>query len=236
LNDVEGRHVHTENVLEAMKNASSGPVAEGNVGGGTGMICYSFKGGIGTASRKLPEPLDSYTVGVLVQANHGGRDELQIDGVHVGQEITNLLPEPDEASYFNSILMIVATDAPLLDYQLNRIARRAGMGLSKTGTGSRNSSGDFTLAFSTANKISRMDFWEGKKYKQKSIEQYDIQPIFRATSEATEEAIINALFMATDMIGRDDHMVYALPIDRVLKIMERYHRLFPTEELKVASL
>jgi D-aminopeptidase len=237
LNDIEGRHVHADNVLDAMTKAASGPVPEGNVGGGTGMICYSFKGGIGTASRNLPAPLDKYTVGVLVQANHGGRRELRIDGVPVGQEITNLLPEPNEASYFNSILMIIATDAPLLDYQLNRIARRAGMGLSKTGTGSRNSSGDFALAFSTANKMNRSDFWNGKQYGLHSIEQYDIQPLLQATSEATEEAIINALFMATDMVGIDDHKVFALPIEKVLKIMERYHRLFPVEqEQKVASL
>ena len=236
LNDIEGRHVHSENVFEAMKNASSGPVPEGNVGGGTGMICYEFKGGIGTASRKLPEPLDKYTVGVLVQANHGAREELRIDGVPVGQEISKLRPEPNETMYFNSILIIIATDAPLLDYQLNRIAKRASMGLSKTGTGSRNSSGDFALAFSTANKIDRSDFWKGKTYKLNSIEQFDIQPLFNATSEATEEAIINALFMATDMVGRDNHKVYALPIDQTLRIMERYHRLFPAEEKKVASL
>lgn len=236
LNDIEGRHVHSENVFEAMKNASIGPVPEGNVGGGTGMICYEFKGGIGTASRKLPEPLDKYTVGVLVQANHGAREELRIDGVPVGQEISKLRPEPDQTMYFNSILIIIATDAPLLDYQLNRIAKRASMGLSKTGTGSRNSSGDFALAFSTANKIDRADFWKGKTYKLNSIEQFDIQPLFNATSEATEEAIINALFMATDMVGRDNHKVYALPIDQTLRIMERYHRLFPAEEKKVASL
>lgn len=237
LNDVEGRHVHAEHVLEALRSAAAGPVAEGNVGGGTGMICYEFKGGIGTASRRLPKPLDAFTVGVLVQANHGSRRFLRIDGVPVGEEISDLKPEPDEAGYVNSILIVIATDAPLLDYQLDRIARRGGMGLSKTGSISSNSSGDFILAFSTPNKIARENFWRGKTFPLKSIEQYDIEPLFQAASEATEEAIINALFMAETMVGRDGHTVHALPIERVLKIMERHHRLFPeAKERKVADL
>ena len=236
LNDVEGRHVHKEHVLDAMKNARSGPVEEGNVGGGTGMICYSFKGGIGTSSRLLPEPWNRYTVGVLVQANHGHREHLRIDGVPVGEEISDLKPTPDEASFFNSILIVIATDAPLLDYQLNRIARRGGMGLSKTGSISSNSSGDFILAFSTANKVKADDFWKGSSYTFQSIEQYDIQPLFQAASEATEEAIINALFMAEDMTGKDGHKVFALPLSRTMKIMERHHRLFrKEEERKVAA-
>ena len=237
LNDIEGRHVHAEHVLQAMNSAASGPIAEGNVGGGTGMICYEFKGGVGTASRRLPEPLDRYSVGALVQANHGIRKFLRIDGVPVGEEISDLRPEPDEAQYLNSILIVIATDAPLLNYQLNRIARRGGMGLSKTGSISSNSSGDFILAFSTANRIPREDFWRGKTYPLQSIEQFDIQPLFQSASEATEEAIINALFMAETMVGRDGHRVFALPIDRVLRIMERHHRLFRAEkERKIASL
>ena len=235
LNDTEGRHVHKEHVLSAIKNAKSGPVDEGNVGGGTGMICYQFKGGIGTASRRLPAPWEPYTVGVLVQANHGHRKDLRIDGVPVGEEITNLQPSPDEAAFYNSILIVVATDAPLLDYQLNRIARRGGMGLSKTGSIASNSSGDFILAFSTGNKIKTDDFWKGATYSLQSIEQFDIQPLFQAASEATEEAIINALFMAENMEGRDGHKVFALPIDRTLKIMDRHHRLFIEEERKVAA-
>lgn len=236
LNDVVGRHVHAEHVLKALHDAKSGPVAEGCVGGGTGMICYEFKGGIGTSSRVLPAPLNQYTVGVLVQANHGSREYLRIDGVPVGEEISNLKPQPDEASYVNSILIVVATDAPLLNDQLFRVARRGGMGLAKTGSISSNSSGDFILAFSTANRVSRKEFWEGKSYSFGSIEQFDINPIFQAVSEATEEAIINALFMATDMEGRDNHKVYALPIDRTLRIMDRHRRLFPNEEKKVASI
>jgi D-aminopeptidase len=236
LNDVQGRHVHKDHVLAAMQNAKSGPVAEGCVGGGTGMICYEFKGGIGTASRRLPPPWDKYTIGALVQANHGHREHLRIDGVPVGQEISDLKPVPDEASNFNSILIVIATDAPLLDYQLNRIARRGGMGLSKTGSISSNSSGDFIMAFSTSNRVDANEYWKGTTYKFQSIEQYDIQPLFQAASEATEEAIINALFMAQTLKGRAGHTVYALPIDRTLKIMERHRRLFPTEEKKVASL
>jgi D-aminopeptidase len=236
LHDIEGRHVHKEHALNAMKSAKSGPVPEGNVGGGTGMICYQFKGGIGTASRRLPAPWNSYTVGALVQANHGHREHLRIDGVPVGEEISDLHPVPDEASFLNSILIVIATDAPLLDYQLNRIARRGGMGLSKTGSISSNSSGDFIMAFSTSNKISAREFWSGKIYRLQSIEQFDIEPLFQAASEATEEAIINALFMAEDMQGRDGHKVFALPIDRTLKIMERHHRLFPKELKKVAAL
>jgi D-aminopeptidase len=236
LNDIEGRHVHKEHVLDAMKNAKSGPVAEGNVGGGTGMICYEFKGGIGTASRRLPAPWDQYTMGAIVQANHGHREHLRIDGVPVGEEISDLKPTPDEAAYLNSILIVIATDAPLLDYQLNRIARRGGMGLSKTGSISSNSSGDFIMAFSTSNRIAAENFWKGTTYKLQSIEQYDIQPLFQAASEATEEAIINALFMAQTLQGRAGHKVFALPIDRVLKIMERHHRLFREQEKKVAAL
>jgi D-aminopeptidase len=145
---------------------------------------------------------------------------------------------PDEAAgfNFNSILIVIATDAPLLDYQLHRIARRGGMGLSKTGSISSNSSGDFIMAFSTSNRIPAEDYWKGTVYKLQSIEQYDIQPLFQAASEATEEAIINALFMAETMKGRAGHTVYALPIERVLRIMERHRRLFHSEEKRVATL
>jgi D-aminopeptidase len=231
LNDVEGRHVHREHVAKALEGARSGPVEEGCVGGGTGMICYQFKGGIGTASRRLPPPLEEFTVGVLVQANHGARELLRIDGVPVGEAIDDLGVDPGQESELNSILMVIATDAPLLDYQLNRLARRAVHGLARTGSISGNSSGDFTLAFSTANRIPRRDFWRGHTYAQQSIDQADIYPLLEAASEATEEAVINALFMATDMEGRDGSRVYALPLARTLEIMKRHHRLFPAENL-----
>ena len=230
LNDIEGRHVHASDVYAAMETAASGPVAEGSVGGGTGMISYGFKGGIGTSSRRLPEDLSKYTVGVLVQANHGAREEFRIDGVPVGQELLKIVPEPDGASSLSSILIVIATDAPLLDYQLNRLARRGAMGLARTGTVARNSSGDFILAFSTANRIPSENFWKGKTYSLQSIEQFDIQPVLDAVAEATDEAIVNALFASGDMTGRDDHKVFGLPIDRVLKIMERHKRLFSDEE------
>jgi D-aminopeptidase len=226
LNDIEGRHVRREHVRAALDDAKSGPVAEGCVGGGTGMICYGFKGGIGTASRRLPEPLDAYTLGAIVQANHGERGLLRVDGVPVGEEIDDLRPEPDEAQYFNSILMIIATDAPLLPHESDRLARRAVHGLSKTGSVSGNSSGDIALAFSTGNPIARDAFWKGDGYALGSIEQFDIQPLFEAAAEAVEEAVINALFMATDMDGVDGHRVYALPIPRTLDIMRARGRLF----------
>ncbi len=226
LNDSEGRHVHREHVDAALAGAASGPVAEGSVGGGTGMITYGFKGGIGSASRVLPPPLERFTLGVLVQANHGGRSQLRIDGVPVGEEIADLRPEPDWAPPLNSILIVIATDAPLLDYQLDRLARRGVHGLARTGSTSSNSSGDFTLAFSTANPIARRRFWQGPACELKSLEQFEINPLFVAAAEATEEAIINALCMAEDMTGVDGHSIRALPIDRTLEIMQRHHRLF----------
>jgi D-aminopeptidase len=170
-------------------------------------------------------PLDGYSVGVLVQANHGIREHLRIDGVPVGEEILDLRPTPEETGSPNSILMIIATDAPLLSHQLDRLARRAVHGLAKTGSISSNSSGDFALAFSTANRIPRGDFWQGDGYELGSVEQSQINPLFVAAAEATEEAIINALFMATDMEGRDGHRVSALPLERTLAILERHHRL-----------
>jgi D-aminopeptidase len=200
------------------------------VGGGTGMICYGFKGGIGTASRRLPAPLDAYTVGALVQANHGERALLRIDGVAVGEEITDLRPEPDEVAYLNSILMILATDAPLLPHQLDRLARRAVHGLARTGSVSGNSSGDITLAFSTTNRVERKIVWAGASYTLGSLEQFDLQPVLEAAAEALDEAVINALFMATDMDGVDGHRIYALPIPRTLEIMRRHRRLYPAAE------
>jgi D-aminopeptidase len=235
LNDIEGRHVRAEHVAAALTAAASGPVQEGSVGGGTGMICYGFKGGIGTASRRLPGALEGYTLGALVQANHGARGLLRIDGVPVGAEIPDLLPEPAPAPQPSSILMVLATDAPLLDYQLDRLARRAGHGLARTGSISGNSSGDFALAFSTANAIPRRRFWRGSSYALRSIEQRALDPLFEAAAEATEEAIVNALFMATDMTGRDGHRVHALPLDRTLAILRRHGRLFPAARAEEAD-
>lgn len=225
LNDILGRHVHGEHVSAALASAKSGPVEEGAVGGGTGMICYEFKGGIGSASRvvTLGDHGGPYTIGALVQANHGNRDLLRIDGVPVGEYIP---VAGDKAAELNSILMIIATDAPLLSHQLNRIARRATHGLAKTGSISGNGSGDFSLAFSTANPIEREEFWRGKTYAMRAVEQFDMGPLLQATSEAVEEAIINALCMAVDMVGINDTKVPALPLERTRGIMQKHHRLF----------
>jgi D-aminopeptidase len=231
LNDIEGRHVHAEHVRLALDSARSGAVEEGSVGGGTGMICYDFKGGIGTASRQLPAEEGNWMVGALVQANHGLRHLLRIDGVPVGAVIADLMPDPyEKVSYFNSIIMILATDAPLLAHQLHRLARRAVHGLARTGSISGNYSGDFTLAFSTSNRIPRERFWRGDGYTLKSVEQFNLGPLFEATAEAVEEAIINALFAGEDMEGRDGHTVRALPVQRTLSIMRRHRRLFPVEK------
>jgi len=224
LNDIIGRHVKTAHVQAALKNASSGPVAEGAVGGGTGMICYQYKGGIGTASRLVEDNGVSHTVGVLVQANHGERDLLRIDGVPVGMELS-AESAPEVSPDLNSILMIIATDAPLLSHQLDRLSRRATHGLAKTGSISGNGSGDFTMAFSTANRIPRESFYEGSGYPMQSVEQFSIGPYLEAVSEAIEEAITNALFMAEDMTGIDGKFVPALPLSKTIEIMRRNGRL-----------
>lgn len=233
LNDVEGRHVRAEHVREALTGADSGPVVEGCVGGGTGMICYDFKGGIGSASRRLPPPLAAWTVGALVQANHGDRAELRIDGVPVGEAIDDLVPRVGNPEGQNSILMILATDAPLLAHQLDRVARRAVHGLAKTGSISHNGSGDFALAFSTANRLPRERFWQGGEVELRTVDQFSITPIFDAVAEAVEEAVINALFMATDMEGIEGRQVFALPLARTLEVMAAHHRLFPTGTVEV---
>ena len=225
LNDILGRHVHSEHVKQALDGATTGLFDEGAVGGGTGMICYDFKGGIGSASRKvvLGDGGPEYTVGALVQANHGERFLLRIDGVPVGEE----LPVAEDGhGDLNSILMIIATDAPLLSHQLDRMARRATHGLAKTGSISGNSSGDFALAFSTSNPVSRETFWRGDAYSLRSVEQFDIGPLLQAASEAVEESIINALCMATDMVGINGTRVPALPLNRTREIMHAHGRLF----------
>ena len=207
------RHVHWEHVDEALRNARSGPVPEGCVGGGTGMICYQFKGGIGTSSRHLPPPLEKYRVGVLVQANHGARELLRIDGVPVGEEISDLLPESGSSSDANSILMIVATDAPLLPHQLKRVTRRAGLGLARNGSVAHNGSGDIFIAFSTADRsLGRND----RLLKHSSVPNDALDPLFAATAQATEEAIVNALIAARDMTGDRGHYAKALPHDELM--------------------
>jgi D-aminopeptidase len=223
LNDIDGFHVTKSHAFAALDSARGGPVAEGNVGGGTGMICHGFKGGIGTASRVLATDDGGYTIGVLVQANYGSRNLLTIAGVPVGREISDLLPvsnEPDEDA--GSIIVVLATDAPLLPHQLKRLARRIPLGIGLVGGRGGNTSGDIFIAFSTANP-------EGSKTAGLAaltmLPNERITPLFNATAEATEEAIVNALVAADTMTGVDGHTVYALPHDRLREVLRKYNRL-----------
>lgn len=221
LNDQQGRHVSTADVMQAIEGASGGPVAEGAVGAGTGMVAYRFKGGIGTASRKLSGAEGGWTVGVLVNCNMGAREDLRLDGVPVGREITDLMPryKPSEGS----IIVVVATDAPGLPHQLERIAKRAAMGLARTGSTARQSSGDFMLAFSTGTVVPHQP--DALTMPVNALNNDSINPLFQATIEATEEAIGNALTMATTTVGRDGNTAYALPLDRLKAVMKKYNRL-----------
>jgi D-aminopeptidase len=219
MNDIQGRHVHYQDVEAALDSAHDGPVEEGNVGGGTGMVCFRFKCGIGTASRQLPAGEGGYKVGVLVQANFGSRDQLTVDGVPVGRELTDQMPA---ASKDGSIVVVVATDAPVSSVQLERIARRAGLGLARTGSTSGNSSGDLFIAFSTANVIPLRG--SDKELNIRYLTTEHVDPIFRATVEATEEAILNALTMGKTMEGINGHIAYDIPYDRLAAIMAKYGR------------
>ena len=229
LNDINGFHVHADDVFHALEGAHGGAVEEGAVGGGTGMVCYGFKGGIGTASRVLPATEGGYTVGVLVQCNCGRRPQLTIAGVPVGREIPESTPYSmfrdhnagDMGGDVGSIIIVIATDAPLLPHQLQRLARRATMGLARTGSTSGNGSGDLFLAFSTANR--HIDAAPGPNAVQ-TVSNQRISPLFTATVEATEEAIVNAMLGATTMTGIDGHTVIALPHDRLQQVLHKYGR------------
>jgi D-aminopeptidase len=228
LNDILGRHVRYPAVAAALDSAHDGPVEEGNVGGGTGMICFRFKCGIGTSSRQLPADEGGYKVGVLVQANFGGREQLTIEGVPVGRELTAPVPVASNGSPLaddgkeGSIIVVIATDAPVSSVQLERIARRAGLGLARTGSTSGNSSGDLFLAFSTANVIPLRG--SEKELNIRFLTTDHVEPLFRATVEATEEAILNALTMGKTMEGISGHVAYQLPYDRLSAIMAKYGR------------
>jgi D-aminopeptidase len=228
LNDILGRHVHYPEVAAALDSAHDGPVEEGNVGGGTGMICFRFKCGIGTSSRQLPANEGGYKVGVLVQANFGDREQLTIDGVPVGRELgdqvpvaSNGLPIPGDGKE-GSVIVVIATDAPVSSVQLERIARRAGLGLARTGSTSGNSSGDLFIAFSTANVIPLRG--SEKELNIRFLTTDHVEPLFRATVEATEEAVLNALTMGRTMEGVSGHVAYQLPYDRLATIMAKYGR------------
>jgi D-aminopeptidase len=219
LNDINGFHVKPEDAWHALDAAHSGPVEEGNVGGGTGMICNEFKGGIGTSSRTLDAKAGGYTVGVLVQCNYGERSQLRIAGVPVGKEI----PEnPAFGEDVGSIIVIVATDAPLIPTQLKRIAKKVSLGLGRDGSYSGDGSGDIFLAFSTANPGA-----VGTKglHQLTMLPNDSLDPIFLATVQATEEAVVNAMVAADTMTGIDNHRVIALPHDRLREVLKKYNRL-----------
>ena len=219
LNDANGFHVRPEHVSHALDAAAPGPVAEGGVGGGTGNICYEFKGGIGTASRRLGEKASGWTVGALVQANCGLRGQLTIAGVPVGQEMPEGARRTEE---YGSIIIVVATDAPLLPHQLKRLARRAAMGLARTGSVSGNGSGDLILAFSTANGGAGEA--EGVR-AVRMVPNEEMNGLFAATVQAVEESIVNALVAGEAMAGRDGHRVEAIPHPRLREILRRHGRL-----------
>jgi D-aminopeptidase len=224
LNDIQNRHITKSHVLNAIQNANTGPVAEGNVGAGTGTVCFGFKGGIGTASRKLPETSGGYTVGVLVQTNFGG--VLQIDGVPVGEEMKKFFMKDElKNSGDGSCMIVVATDAPVDARNLERMAKRAMMGLAKTGGIATNGSGDYVIAF-TSNPLLRIPHaTPGKTQTVTLLRNDEMSPLFMAVIEATEEAIINSLFMAESLQGNENHFVEALPVDDVLKIMRKYNAI-----------
>jgi D-aminopeptidase len=224
LNDVNGFHVRPEHVFRALDTASGGPVAEGSVGGGTGMICHEFKCGIGTASRRVTAGGGEYTVGVLVQANYGIRDTLRIAGVPVGQHLRSdrIYTDPAHATDSGSIIVVVATDAPLLPHQLKRIARRPTLGLGRMGSFAGNGSGDIFLAFSTANAAAL----QGASLTQSvSLGNDELDPLFEATVQATEEAIVNAMVAARDMQGNEGHYAKALPHAELVKLLVQYGRI-----------
>lgn len=218
LHDSAGRHLHDEHVLAAINDAKNGPVAEGAVGGGVGMVCYDFKGGIGTASRVLPEAQGGYTLGVLVQTNHGGRSQLMINGVPAGKEIQDL--QSREGKKSKSIILIGATNAPMIPSQLQRLCKRMAFGLARTGAISSHGSGDLLLFFSTGVKVN-------PKAALTEIEIFNDEAITRmqqATMEAAEEAILNSLCMAETTAGINGNTAFALPIERLPEIMKKYGR------------
>ena len=219
LNDIQGRHVSEANVMRALDEAQGGPVAEGTVGAGTGMVSYGFKGGIGTASRVILSAGGGYTVGVLVNANHGRRSELIMGGVPIGKLYG---PSDGDKGAEGSVIIIIATDAPLDARQLKRLAKRAALGLARTGSTVRHGSGDFILAFSTATIIPHYPVQA--TYAVTAFADTHLNPLFTATVEATNEAILNALTMATTVVGRDDHKAEAIDLTRVRDILKTYGR------------
>jgi D-aminopeptidase len=223
LNDIAGRHVRTEHVYEAIENATSGHVEEGNVGGGTGMITCDLKGGIGTSSRKLPPEKGGYTIGVIVMSNFGRLLEFRLDGIPVGKLLAPKIKEYTiRRESYGSIITVIATNAPLLSQQLNRLSKRAALGIGRVGSIAAHQSGEIVLAFSNANIFSRHS--KRRTYTLSILSDEHMNPLYQAVIEATEEAILNALCMADDMSGINDHFSPALPLEEVRNIMEMYSR------------
>ena len=224
LNDIGGGHVQEKNVFEAINNAAGGPVVEGNVGGGTGMVTCDFKGGIGTASRKLPQEEGGYVVGVLVMSNFGTMEDLRIDGLPIGKILASELRGEQRRQYnYGSIIVVVATNAPLASHQIARLCKRSALGIGRTGSYAARDSGEIILGFSTANTVPR----QTKKmlYRMKLLLDQAINPLYQAVIEATEEAIINSLCMAETMEGRSGNVASALPLDRVQEIFHNYSQM-----------
>jgi D-aminopeptidase len=223
LNDIAGRHVKVEHVAEALRTASDGPVAEGNVGGGTGMITCDFKAGIGTSSRKLPEVLGGYTVGVLVMSNFGVMRQLRVGGLPVGEVLDARYRQTQRRTRdYGSIIAVIATDAPLATHQLNRLAKRAALGIGRVGSSAMHGSGEIILAFSTANQVPR----ETRKmvYRMKILLDQRLDPLYEAVIEATEEAILNSLCAAHTMDGVNGNVSRAIPIAEVRDLVQAWQR------------
>lgn len=219
LSDMQGRHVGPEDVWEALDGAAGGPVAEGCVGGGTGLNCYQFKSGIGTSSRVVEIDGQRYTVGVLVQSNCGTRDQLKVDGVPVGRIITDRLPTWVKVQE-GSIVLVIATDAPLSSRQVRRVTKRLAMGLARTGSTAGNGSGDMLIGFSCGNLIDNRE----PVHTIRMLDNTLLNPLFSGTAEAAEEAVLNSITMATTMTGRDGNTSYAIPLDRLVEVLEAHGR------------
>ena len=232
LNDVAGRHVRAEHVYEAIEAATGGPVREGNIGGGTGMITCDFKGGIGTSSRKLPASKGGYTIGVLVMSNFGNMHELRMGGIPVGRILAPLYADHRKRrSSYGSIIAVLATNAPLSSHQLNRLSKRVALGIGRVGSIAAHGSGEIVVAFSTANKVPRVS--KKRTYALTLLSDQHINPLYQAAIEASEEAILNAICMGEPMDGVNNHFVPALPLDRVRKILKKQNdmrRHFSSEQ------
>jgi D-aminopeptidase len=225
LNDINGFHVRAEHAHRALAGAKSGPVAEGNVGGGTGMVCHEFKCGIGTSSRRVKIEGERYVLGALVQANYGIRDTLRIAGVPVGTHLRQhrVYTDPAIADDTGSIIVVIATDAPLLPHQLQRLARRVPMGLARNGSYAGNGSGDLFVAFSTANASASLN--QSGRGSAAFLGNDALDPLFLATIEATEEAVVNSMMAARDMRGQDGHEVLAIPHEELRRVLRDYGRI-----------